>query len=151
VQLLKEAGGTYANGHETNLTKLASHFGAFDFIFEAAGSAQLDIELFSALGPNGIYVLTGIPGSSRTFNVSVEVIMRNFVLKNQLLFGSVNADKKHWEMAVRDMEKINNTFNGIMEKLITHRVPYQEFRKVFFERTEDEVKTALVWGHFEPL
>jgi hypothetical protein len=45
------------------------------------------------LGTNGIFIFTGVPGRKAPVQVDTDLMMRNLVLKNQVVFGTVNAAK----------------------------------------------------------
>ena len=62
-----------------------------EFIFEATGIATLEFDLMDALAEGGAYVLTGIPGGDRPTQVPAATLIREFVLANKVMLGSVNA------------------------------------------------------------
>jgi len=117
-----------------------------DIIVEAAGVPKLDFELIDLLGINGVYVLTGVPGDSAALSVDAARLMRQMVLKNQILFGSVNAGKAHFKQAVADLAEAEKKWPGVMEQLITSRTPYAEYRKVLTTRNREEIKAVLKWS-----
>jgi len=146
IQLFKEIGGSYIDGKKITPSNIASHYESFDLIVEAVGVASVTINLISALGPNGICAMTGVTEANRMLEINVGSLIYNLVLNNQVIFGTVNAGKKHWKRAVRDLEKANTVFNRIAERLITHRFSPHEFQRAFFESSEDEIKKVFVWG-----
>ncbi len=77
--------------------------GEMDLIFEATGVPSLEFNLLDALSINGGYVLTGVPGGDRPLQIPGAEIIRNLVLKNQVMMGSVNAARCHFRMAVDDL------------------------------------------------
>src|SRR5438874_2002754 len=78
--ILEALGGTYVDGRKVQPEALDDHFPQIELIFEATGVAQLEFELFSALGANGIYVLTGIAGGDRPTTIDGAALMRALVL-----------------------------------------------------------------------
>ena len=80
-----------------------------EFIFEATGIATLEFDLMDALGQGGVYVLTGIPGGDRPAQVPAATLMRDFVLANKAMLGSVNAARGHFQMAVDDLARRGST------------------------------------------
>ena len=119
--------------------------GQIDLIFEATGAARLEFDLLSVLGVNGLYVLTGIPGGDRPINIEGATLMRQLVLRNQVMVGSVNASLKHFEMAIDDLQKAQEMWGNAIGQLITHRFHYSEFAKALSLRSADEIKTVLEW------
>jgi threonine dehydrogenase-like Zn-dependent dehydrogenase len=63
TKILQELGGTYIDARTTKTSDIPTKFGQIDLILEAAGVARVEFDLFSALGINGGYVLTGFPTS----------------------------------------------------------------------------------------
>lgn len=144
--ILKEIGGEYINGKSIRTDKIDDRYGSMDFIFEATGIAELGFNLMDALGLNGMYVLTGIPSGERPVSIQGSVLMRNLVLMNQVILGSVNAAKKHYEEAASELSKLKARFGASIEKLITERVKYTDYKKAFEINSPDEIKTVIEWG-----
>lgn len=145
-QWLKLIGGHYIDGRKIPANNVDDMLGYMDLILEAAGIARLDFDLLDALATNGVYVLTGIPGGDRPLQVSGSAMMRTLVLKNQVMVGSVNASRDHFQMAVNDLASASEHWGNIVEKLITHRYPYTDFAKAFSEHTPDEIKSIIEWN-----
>ncbi|MGB7843958.1 MAG: glucose 1-dehydrogenase [Salinimicrobium sp.] len=143
-QILKEIGGIYIDGREVQTTNIDIKIGEMDFIFEAAGIAKLQFELIDALGINGIYVATGIPGGNRPVSLDGSNLMRQLVLKNQILLGSVNAGPQHFDMAVADLARSKEKWPKAISRLITRRLPAEDFR-LALEHSVDEIKVVVEW------
>jgi threonine dehydrogenase-like Zn-dependent dehydrogenase len=147
--LLTRIGATYVDEREVKLDALDQHFGQIDLILEATGAARLEFDLVSVLGINGLYVLTGIPGGDRPINIEGATLMRQLVLRNQVMVGSVNAGRKHFQMAVDDLDKARKTWGDAMNHLITHRFPYTQFPEALSLHSPDEIKAVLEWRKIE--
>lgn len=145
-QILKQLGGKYVDGRQTKSTALDDAYGQIDMIFEATGIARVEFDLLGALGINGVYVLTGIPGGDRPLQLDGAALMRQLVLRNQVMIGSVNASRKHFELAVADLGKAYKTWGKTMEQLITHIVPYANFADVLEKHPDNEIKAVIEWG-----
>ena len=143
--ILTRIGAQYVDERQVKPDGLEEHLGQIDLIFEATGAAHLEFDLLSALGINGLYVLTGIPGGDRPINVEGAALMRQLVLRNQVMVGSVNASRKHFQMAVDDLEKSRKTWGDAIDRLITHRFPYTQFEEALSLRSPDEIKGVLEW------
>ena len=72
--------------------------------------------------------------------------MRQLVLKNQIIFGSVNAGKEHFKQAVIDLESAQEKWPGVIERLITSRTPFADYSQVLTHRSSDEIKAVLEWS-----
>lgn len=145
-RILESMGGKYLLGNGQNLQTAQQTHGQIDLIVEAAGIASLDFELFRFLGPNGIYVLTGVPGDGKPLNVDGASLMRQLVLKNQVVLGSVNAGREHFKQAVIDLEAAHHQYNGVIDQLITSKTPYAHFEEVLLKRKPDEIKAVIEWN-----
>ena len=144
--LLKRIGGRYVDGRKIRTDALDDHLGQVDLIFEATGVAALEFELIDALGINGIYVLTGIPGGDRPIDLDGAALIRQLVLNNQVIVGSVNAYREHFEMAVGDLGRAEERWREAVHSIVTHRVPVGEFASVIYGRLPDEIKSVITWG-----
>lgn len=142
---LRAIGGKYIDGRKVPADKVDEVIGPVEFILEAAGIPKLDFDLLDVLATNGIYALTGIPGGSRPIEISGGDLMRKLVLMNQLMFGSVNAARDHFQMAVNDLASAVVDRGGLVRQLITHRHSYEDFLTVFRDHPVDEIKTVIEW------
>ncbi len=143
--LLKQIGGSYIDGRKIPVDHIEESIGRMDIILEATGVAALEFNLLDALGPNGIYVLTGIPGGDRPLQIDGAEIIRRLVLNNQVMVGSVNASQKHFQMAVDDLSRFRETFGNTIDKVITDRIPYNKFSDAFAHHGSEEIKTVVEW------
>ncbi|HYG37918.1 MAG TPA: glucose 1-dehydrogenase [Cytophagales bacterium] len=143
--ILKRVGGYYLDGRKIKASDIDKKFGQVDFIFEAAGVASLGFEIIDALGINGIYVMTGIPHEARPVCITGAQLMKQIVLKNQIIIGSVNAGPTHFQLAIDDLEKAKNKWGDLMDEIITTRVGYDQFKDALELRTENDIKTVIVW------
>lgn len=143
--ILKELGGKYINGKSIETDKIDEKYGRMDYVFEATGIASIELQLMDILGYNGIYVLTGIPSGNRPVCILGADIMKRMVLMNQVMLGSVNAAKKHYLIAVDELNKMKKQYNNLSSKLITEKTGYQTFSKVLDLHSPDEIKAIVVW------
>ncbi len=145
AKIVEEIGGVYIDGRKTPAHDLAARYGQIDVVIEAAGVAIMDFHLLDILGPNGACVLTGLPDENATFTIEGGRFMHRFVLKNQLLLGSVNASKKHWQLAVEDLQLAQERWPVSLSKLITTRLAKERFRELLTRAAENEIKCLLDW------
>lgn len=143
---LKHIGGQYIDGRQVPADKVDDHFGRIDLIVEAAGVAALEFNLLDALAPNGAYVLTGIPGGDRPLEIQGAELIRGLVLKNQVMLGSVNAARDHYQMAVDDLAHAHLLWGDHIHQLITHHYPSSDFDAALHQHTADEIKAVIEWN-----
>lgn len=144
---LKAIGGRYIDGRKVKASELdAQGGGPFDLILDATGAAAIEMALIDALATNGIYVLTGIPGGGKEIPVAAGDLLRQVVLGNQLIFGSVNASHEHFALAIRDLELALVKWPGVVEGFITSRHTPDEFEQAFDKPIATDIKTLITWA-----
>jgi threonine dehydrogenase-like Zn-dependent dehydrogenase len=119
-------GGRYISSSKVAPSELARHIGDVDVVFEATGAASFAFDTMSALGPNGLFVLTGVPAPGAPKPIEVDRIMRDMVLKNQVLLGVVNAGRSAYEDAVGFLERFMALFPDSLRRLVAERVPLDD-------------------------
>jgi hypothetical protein len=53
--------------------------------------------------------------------------MKELVLKNQLVFGTVNAGPNHFRSSIADLERFNLRFPQAVRDLITDRISLEQY------------------------
>jgi threonine dehydrogenase-like Zn-dependent dehydrogenase len=127
ADLIKSIGGRYVSALDQTIDQMAAGTPAIDLVYEATGSSQLAFEVMHVLGPNGIFILTGVPGKHGPIPFDTDAAMRSMVLKNQCLFGTVNAGKDAFEHAVADLTALYARWPDAVKGLITGRFSIDDF------------------------
>jgi threonine dehydrogenase-like Zn-dependent dehydrogenase len=125
-QLMASAGAAYVSSKETSVAELARQLGSVDVVYEATGAAPIAFELLEVLGPNSVFVFTGVPGRKAAVELDGSQLMRRMVLQNQMVFGTVNAGRDAFEAAVRDLGVFEERWPGVARKLVTGRFPLEQ-------------------------
>jgi threonine dehydrogenase-like Zn-dependent dehydrogenase len=134
-ELVHDLGATYhSSGVEEAVA--GSHP---DVIIEATGVGQLVFDAMRSTGAGGIVCLTGVSPTGRHLNVDAGAINRELVLENDVVFGSVNANLRHYELAREALAAADRSW---LERMITRRVPLSDFADAL-DRREDDVKVVL--------
>jgi glucose 1-dehydrogenase len=97
-------------------------------VYEAVGASRVAFELMKYLGTNGIFIFTGVPGRKAPVEVDTDLIMRNLVLKNQVVFGTVNAGRETFESAIRDVGIFMERWPDALRSLITGHYSMEDHR-----------------------
>lgn len=128
---------TYVSTAETSMKDLVAKTGRPDLIVDATGSSKLAFEAMEHLGHNGVVVWTGITGGDRQVEVPSDKINLQWVLGNKLLLGSVNANRGHFEMGIKDLALGEMMYPGVLQKILTNPVEgldnYQEMMRLLVE------------------
>jgi glucose 1-dehydrogenase len=121
--LLESIGAHYISSEKFTPEMLPQHIGNIDLVYEATGASNLSFEMMKCLGTNGIFVFTGVPGRKGPIEVDTDLMMRNLVLKNQVVFGTVNAGRDSFENSIRDLGTFTKRWPDAVKSLITGRFP----------------------------
>lgn len=145
-QWLKTIGGKYIDGRKIPAQNIAGSVAPMDLILDATGVAPVELSLLGALALNGVYVLTGVPGGDRALQIDGADLIRRLVLKNQVMIGSVNAARDHFQMAVDDLSHARLLWGDHLNKLITNRHRFDDFVSAFQHHGQDEIKAVIEWS-----
>jgi threonine dehydrogenase-like Zn-dependent dehydrogenase len=127
-------GAPYLSSEEVGPEELARRVGPIELVYEAAGSAQAAFGLLGVLGPNGVFVFTGVPGGAQKLGQDGSELMRGLVLGNRLAFGTVNASDADFAGAIEDLGRFQQRWPGGVERLITARHPPEAYAQVVREK-----------------
>jgi glucose 1-dehydrogenase len=135
-ELVRDLGGTFHAGGVAELDPPA------DIIVEATGASQVVLDAMSHTGANGVVCLTGISSGGHDIGLDAGDLNRRIVLENDLVFGSVNANKRHYEAAAQALADADRSW---LERLITRRVPLDRWREAL-TREEHDIKVVVELG-----
>jgi len=134
-ELLESIGAHYISSEKVSPEMLPQHVGNIDLVYEATGASSLSFEMMKYLGTNGIFIFTGVPGRKGPIQVDTDLMMRNLVLKNQVVFGTVNAGRDSFENSIRDVGTFYKRWPDAVRSLITGRFPMEEHRDLLLGRS----------------
>jgi threonine dehydrogenase-like Zn-dependent dehydrogenase len=126
ARLVRSFGAEYISARDCELSGLPAKIDEVDIIFEAVGTAKVAFAALQTLAPNGVFILSGVPAGGRSIEIDLDRIMRDIVLKNQVLFGTVNASRAAFEASVQKLEQFMTLFPDAVRALITARVPLEQ-------------------------
>lgn len=127
-QLVESFGAHYVSAAMHSIAELPELIGNIDVVYEATGASAVSFEVLKVLGTNGIFVFTGVPGRKAPVEVDTDLIMRDLVLKNQVVFGTVNAGVQTFADAIRDLGVFMKRWPDAVRGLITGRNPMSAYR-----------------------
>jgi threonine dehydrogenase-like Zn-dependent dehydrogenase len=131
--LVRELGATYHSGRVADLDFEP------DAIIECTGVGAVIADCIHKIGASGIICLTGVgQGGSIGAGVLADVAAAA-VLRNNVIVGSVNANKRQWYRAGLTLAKADRTW---LAKLITRREKPENFMKAV-ERNPDDIKVVI--------
>jgi glucose 1-dehydrogenase len=109
-----------------------------EIIVECTGVAQLVVDAMQHNAPGAIVCLTGV-GETRNLSIDAGALNNSVVLENDVVFGSVNANRRHFEQA---REVLGKADRGWLRRLVTRRVPLERWQDAL-EKGEDDIKTVV--------
>src|SRR3982751_6570607 len=133
AELCEAIGASYDSTAEVTVASSTEKYGEYDLIFECTGFSPIIFDAMQSLNENGILVLASVTGGDRkTDQVPSDVINQKFVLGNRVMVGTVNANREHFELGVRDLVLCEAMYPGWLQRMLTHKVAgLENYEKVF--------------------
>ena len=135
ADLMESIGAKYVSAETDSVEMLAQRIGNIDLVYEATGASRLSFDMIKYLGTNGIFVFTGVPGRKAPVEVDTDLMMRNLVLKNQVVFGTVNAGRDSFEASIRDIGVFSKRWPDAVRSLISGRYPMEAYGDLLLGRS----------------
>ncbi len=129
--LVAELGATYHTG------ALADLGFSPDIVVECTGVGSLVHDAAAGLAPGGILCLTGVGAASTS--AAESTLATDAVLKNLVVFGSVNANRRHYYRAAKVLARADRSW---LEQLVTRRVSPTDVDGAL-TRTPDDIKVVM--------
>ena len=132
-ELVRSLGATYHTG------AVAGVGFEPDVIVECTGVGQVIADAIQGIGAGGVVCLTGVGSGGRTAGLSTADVAAEMVLRNNVVVGSVNANKRHWYKAGEVLARADRKWLG---GLITRRERPEDFARAL-ERRNDDIKVVV--------
>jgi threonine dehydrogenase-like Zn-dependent dehydrogenase len=127
-------GGTYQLGLGSVLDTLKP-----DILMECTGAPDVVRDALGRTAAGGIVCLVGVSSPGHDLDIDVGGLNRTMVLDNDTVFGSVNANRAHYEAAVEALERADKAW---LASLITRRVPVEQWTQSL-DRQPDDIKVVV--------
>jgi threonine dehydrogenase-like Zn-dependent dehydrogenase len=128
-------GATYHHGD-------VKEVGDVDVVVEATGVGRLVFDVIAQTNAGGIVCLTGVSPAGRTIEIDAGALNRDLVLENDVVFGSVNANRRHYELAGDALARADREW---LERLVTRWVPLDRWCTAL-EPSDDDIKVAIAFA-----
>jgi threonine dehydrogenase-like Zn-dependent dehydrogenase len=135
--LVRALGGHYHTGTVRDACDGA------DIVLECTGVAQLVIDAMCSTAPGGIVCLAGLSSGRREVTIDAAALGRTLVLENAVVFGSVNANRRHYQAAAEALARADIAW---LERLVTRRLPLDRWAEALASDPLRDVKTVLEPG-----
>jgi len=143
--IVEAIGATYYSQGKIPREALQALFGHIHLIYEATGVSRLAFEVLKMLAPNGVFIFTGVPSLKAPIEMDTDMLMRNIVLKNQLVFGTVNAGAEDFEAAITDIGVFRQRWPDALSAFITSRVAPEEAPDLLLGKSGG-IKNVITFG-----
>lgn len=131
-ELVRSLGATYHSGSVLDLGFEP------DVIVECTGVGSVIADSIQKIGAGGIVCLTGV-GAGGTASRAVADVAAAAVLKNNVVVGSVNANKRHWYKAAGALARADRKW---LSRMITRCEKPENFKQAL-ERKPDDIKVVI--------
>jgi len=139
--MVRQLGATYF--HVDELGKAAAEA---DIVIECTGHVQMLLEAAPQHARHRIICLTGVSAAGAASRVDPGLLNLNMVLHNSVVFGSVNANRHHYELAAEALAKADP---DMLTGLVTRQVPISSWPDAY-ARQPDDIKTVLCFPGASP-
>ena len=146
VDIVNKLGGKFVVAEEVSPDQLPQVVGDVDVVLEAVGASKLAFQVLNMLGPNAIFVFTGVPGRRGKNDEDTDFIMRNLVLNNQALIGTVNAGPEAFISAIDSLGAFEKRWPGQLARLITGRIKPEETPDLLTSDSDHGIKNVVVFS-----
>jgi len=141
-QIVEMIGGEYFSVGDSSVCELGKKYKQIDLIVEATGSPRVAFDAMQILSPNGALCLLSVTGGHIDQSEPIAVINQDLVLRNNVVFGSVNANVRHFRMGAQHFVEIEQKWPGALARLITNKLPMTAYQD-WFDRKIKGIKTTL--------
>jgi threonine dehydrogenase-like Zn-dependent dehydrogenase len=131
--LVRDLGATY-HGDAAILDRLNP-----DILMECTGAPSVIRACLGATAPAGIVCLAGVTAPGHTTALDIGRLNRTMVLGNNCVFGSVNGNRRHYEMAVAALLCADHNW---LRRMVTRRVPLARWCEAL-ERRPGDIKVII--------
>jgi threonine dehydrogenase-like Zn-dependent dehydrogenase len=107
-------------------------------IIECTGAPPVIAGVLARTAPSGIVCLAGLGGSAE-LSFDIGRFNRVSVLDNDVVFGTVNANRMHYDMAADALRRADPDW---LARLITRRVPLERWAEAL-EHRKDDIKVVI--------
>ena len=110
-----------------------------DILMECSGAPSVVRDVLGRTAASGIVCLVGVTAPGHDFDIDVGALNRTMVLDNETVFGTVNANRMHYEMAGEALARADTAW---LNRLITRREPIEQWTRSL-QRQPDDIKVII--------
>ena len=142
-RIVEACGAHYVSIQENGIAETAAALPNIDLILEATGHAEPAFQAMEVLGNNGVLVLLSLTGGDARAAVPVDNLIRQQVLGNKVVVGSVNAAPEDFSNGVEHLGEFESRWPGLTETMITTRLHGFDETADIADAATEGIKTVL--------
>ena len=131
--LVRALGATYHSGAVKDLPFEP------DVVIECTGVGQVISDAIVKVGAGGVVCLTGVGSGGRTIGLATADVATELVLQNNVVVGSVNANRRHFYRAAQALAAADHDW---LSRLVSRRVAPDRIHEAF-DRGPDDIKVVV--------
>jgi glucose 1-dehydrogenase len=135
-QLVRDLGATYHSG------AIADVGFQPDVVIECTGVGPVIMDSIRQVASGGVVCLTGVGSGGSVSGLAPADVAKAIVLQNNVVLGSVNANRRHFYRAAEALSRADRSWLG---RLISRRVPPADIAAAL-QRGADDIKVVLDFG-----
>ena len=135
-QLVRDLGATYHTGAVADVGFEP------DVVIECTGVGPVIIDSIRKVGAGGVVCLTGVGSGGPSSGLSTADVAKELVLQNNVVVGSVNANRRHFYRAAEALAAADRDW---LARLISRRVPPDQITDAL-QRGPDDIKVVVDFG-----
>ena len=132
--LVRDLGGVFHGSDLSAIGELAP-----DVIIECTGATTVIADVVTRTARSGIVCLAGLSTAGHAIELDLGDVNRRLVLQNDAIFGSVNANRRHYEAAADALARADRRW---LAGLITRHASLDEWRNAITPHPQD-VKVVI--------
>ena len=132
-ELIRRVGGSYHVGMLADVRLKP------DIVMECSGAPGVVRDVLGSTAASGIVCLIGITEPGYGFDVDLGALNRAMVLDNSTVFGTVNANRLHYDMAAEALCKADKAW---LEAMITRHERVEQWTRSL-QRHPDDIKVIV--------
>jgi D-arabinose 1-dehydrogenase-like Zn-dependent alcohol dehydrogenase len=133
--------GPMATFVESEPNSINENAGRFPLVIEIAGGQRSLVDSVNLVEMGGTVLAVGIPMCEDVVSGHQDIVVKGATVK-----GIVSADRLDYMQAVSALRLWFHTRPEFLDKLVTHRIRYEDFEQALAIDPKDRIKVALAFN-----
>ncbi|MBX3415362.1 MAG: alcohol dehydrogenase catalytic domain-containing protein [Pirellulales bacterium] len=143
AQMVVELGGEYLPAQQANFDPADVERDGYDLLLECTGDDELAVRAAAIVRARGAIAWLGSTRRPEPAAINVARMMRDSLLRNHLILGSVNAALRDFSASLANLTRFHEQMPNTLARLITSRVAQDEALWHYEHRHPQGIKTVV--------